>query len=588
MDDDTLRWLTDPASGCWEELGYQRFPHGQPDIVDTLPPTIEWREARDRYDVAVIGAGAGGGVAAHVLAATGASVLVVELGSALRAEEIGWDPLRNHRTAMFGFGESVSPAGHPRAVTIGSGELAVEPADFRYQNNALVLGGGTRLFGAQAWRFAPETFRMASEYGVPDASALADWPITYADLAPYYDLVEWELGVAGAVGPENLGARMRDFPLPPMPRGRCGDLLADAAAQLGWTTSPVPLLVNSLAYRGRPACVRCSQCVGHPCPVDAKAGTHNTVLPSAVAAGAHLLCDTHVTRIDDADGSVELVSEHGARTVRADRIVVAAGAVETARLLLLSELGNDWVGRCLQGHTYVRAVGHLDRASPRFDGDGPGPSVATRDHAHHNDGIVGGGMLADDFVVSPVQHWLMGAWFRPEHQTSAAATGEIDEFGRPIGAAARQAVRDTFGRTLVLMGPCQEVPNAHAGLTLSSEVRDRWGLPVARFFGVQHEEDLRTGSFLAERAKEWMEATGAEDVSSAAPVAPGLSASQHQAGTARMSSTPAHGAVDPDGLIWGCSRTYVADASLHVTNGEVNPVLTIMANAWRVADRMST
>ena len=64
-------------------------------------------------------------------------------------------------------------------------------------NNAITVGGGTRVFGAQAWRFHPDDFRMASVYGVPEGSALADWPITYEDLEPYYDKVEWELGVAG-------------------------------------------------------------------------------------------------------------------------------------------------------------------------------------------------------------------------------------------------------------------------------------------------------------------------------------------------------------------------------------------------------
>ncbi|MCY3910827.1 MAG: hypothetical protein OXF99_04890, partial [bacterium] len=89
MDQDTLRWLTDPDSGCWEELGYQRFPLGEPDLVDTVPPVISWGEVRDSYDAVVIGSGAGGGVVAHVLAAAGSSVLVVERGRALKSTEIG-------------------------------------------------------------------------------------------------------------------------------------------------------------------------------------------------------------------------------------------------------------------------------------------------------------------------------------------------------------------------------------------------------------------------------------------------------------------------------------------------------------------
>lgn len=396
MDQETLCWLTDPDSGCWEELGYQRFPLGEPELVDTVPPVIGWDEVRDHYDAVVIGSGAGGGVAAHVLAAAGCSVLVVERGRALKSTEIGWDPVRNHRTAVFGFGEGVTPVGNPRAVKNGGGEQALEPHDFRYHNNAVVLGGGPRLYGCQGWRFAPETFRMASEYGVPEGSALADWPITYDDLEPYYDLVEWEVGVAGAPGHTGDGPRSRGYPLPPFPPDRGGEMLAEAAAGLGWATAPVPLLINSRPYGGRPACANCSQCVGHPCPVDAKNGVHNTLLPRATAAGAHILCDTLAAHIDDSRGEVELRSERGQRTVRADRIVLAAGAVETARLLMLSGLGNDWVGQCLQGHTYVLAHGHVDTDEPLSDGIGPGLAMSTREHCHHNEGIVGGGMIADE------------------------------------------------------------------------------------------------------------------------------------------------------------------------------------------------
>ena len=583
MTDDLVRWLTDPTT--FAALGYERFPLGPPAPADTVPATIEWAELADHYDAVVIGSGAGGGVAAHVLAAAGLSVLVVERGRALRAADIGWDPVRNHRTAVFGFGEDVTPPGHPRAVADagGEGERAIGAADFGYHNNAIVLGGGTRLFGAQAWRFAPETFRMASEYGVPGGSALADWPISYDDLEPYYDRVEWEVGVSGEPGHTGDGHRARGYPMPAFPAAPSGRRLRAAAARLGWTTAPVPLMINSTTSGGRPACVRCAQCVGHPCPVDAKNGSHNALLPRAVESGAQLRCDTQVVAIDDGRGTVELCSDDQSgrgsdrltRVVRADRIVVAAGAVETARLLLLSGLGNEWTGRCLQGHTYVRAHGHItDTAAPVGDGLGPGPAVATRDHGHHNDGVIGGGMLADDFVVSPVQHWLMGSWSRADHDTGS------DE-------AVRQAIADTFRRTITVMGPAQEIPTRAAGVRLSSTVRDRWGLPVVRFFGEQHPEDLRVAAFLAERAREWVEATGAVEVTAGSLGVAVLSGGQHQAGTARMAHTPTGGAVDPEGRVWGSDRTYVADAALHVTNGGVNPVLSVMANAWRVAELLS-
>src|SRR6202012_823204 len=106
----------------------------------------------------------------------------------------------------------------------------------------------------------------------------------------------------------------------------------------------------------------------------------------AVRLGAQLLAGAQGVRNSDG-GPVEVVADPGPRTIRAGRIVLAAGAIETARLLQVSRIGNDWVGDCLQGHTYAGAYGRFDEVV--VDGLGPGPSVATRQFSHHNDGIVG-------------------------------------------------------------------------------------------------------------------------------------------------------------------------------------------------------
>jgi choline dehydrogenase-like flavoprotein len=142
-------------------------------------------------------------------------------------------------------------------------------------------------------------------------------------------------------------------------------------------------------------------------------------------------------------------------------------------------------------------------------------------------------------------------------------------------------------RTANVMGPIEEVPVRSARVRLASTVSDANGVPVARFEGLNHPEDLRTAAFLAERAEEWLHAAGARRTWRWSPTARMLSGGQHQAGTARMSGSPDHGATDPNGRVWGTDRVYVADGSLHVTNGGVNPVLTIMALAWRTAEHVA-
>ena len=163
------------------------------------PEPIAPSAVAEEYDAIVVGAGAGGGVVACVLSEAGHRVLLVERGEALRRADLPRDHLRSARV-WTGIERQVDPPveGNPRFV----GDEAVLATEVLWNNNAFTVGGGTRVYGAQAWRFCPEDFRMGATYG----AAFPDWPIAYADLEPYYDRVEWELGVCGMDGPRAHGA----------------------------------------------------------------------------------------------------------------------------------------------------------------------------------------------------------------------------------------------------------------------------------------------------------------------------------------------------------------------------------------------
>ncbi len=589
----------DPDNGgnrdavSWDMVGYRVLPdHARwPDHDRAPAPTVDWTDVADHYDAVVVGAGAGGGVAACVLAEAGMRVLLVERGRWLASADLRPDHLRSHRLAL-GYGSAFEPpaAWNPRVFVGPAGETVVWPTDMRWHNNAMMVGGGTRLYGAQAWRFCPEDFRMASTYGIPDGSSLTDWPISYEDLEPDYDRAEWELGVSGdPTGNPHAGPRQRGYPMPPLPLNGTAAPLHKAAAMLGLATSSVPLLINSVPYNGRGACLHCGACVGFGCPGEFKTDTRNTVIPRAVATGrCDVLTEAQAERIvTDAGGHVtgvalvaEVAGETMRRRVSADQILVGAGAIETARLLLNSPsdrephgLGNnnDLVGRNLQGHLYAGALVVFD--DPVQDCVGPGPSIATNDYRHHNDGVIGGAMIANDFVPMPLFVYTYGV-----------SLGLIPSWGRE----SKQAMRHLYSRLALVMGPVQEVPNPESRVTLDPVVRDHFGMPVARLSGALHPEDHKTATFISERVVEWAKAGGASRVVPAV-LAPteGPSAGQHQAGTCRIGTDPATSVTDAWGRVWGHDNLHIVDGSLHVTNGGVNPVLTILALAYRVSRRVA-
>jgi choline dehydrogenase-like flavoprotein len=200
---------------------------------------------------------------------------------------------------------------------------------------------------------------------------------------------------------------------------------------------------------------------------------------------------------------------------------------------------------------------------------GPGVSIATTRFNHGNPGVIGGAMLANDFVKLPLIFWRQ------------SLPPDVPRWG----LANKRAMRDLFRRGIDVRGPVQEIPSPHSRITLDPTVRDRHGLPVARLSGTTHPETVRTAEFIRQRAEEWLRASGAERVWSWPPELK-FSAGQHQAGTCRMSADPSAGVTDPFGRVHGHDNLYVCDASLHVTNGGFNPALTVMALAFRTAAHM--
>jgi choline dehydrogenase-like flavoprotein len=527
----------------------------------------------------VIGAGAGGGVVAKELSTGGLSVVLLERGRWQSFHDHTDDELFSQRTTVLGNAFGPDDQHYRRVVQRDDGSTQIVlPSEGGYNNNAACVGSGTIAYGAMAWRFMPQDFRMRTTYGHLDGSTLDDWPISYDDLEPCYEKAEWEIGVAGDDSQNPFAApRKKPRPMPPFPYNKEARILEATAKRLGWHPFPIPMLRNSIPYGGRPKCIHMRSCVGFACPVNAKAGTQNTVIPLAMASGnCEIRTESKVSEV--------IIDEHGrARGVKyfdaqdrpqvqtADLVVVSAGATETARLLLNSRsklfprgAGNnrDWVGRNLQGHAYCGARGLTEEEV--YEEAGPGATIGFCDFNHGNAGLKGGGLLCNEFIMLPYLYSNM----RPP--------------GAPRwGLAHKDFQRRHYKHTFTVMGPVQEMPVFEARVDVDPQVTDYWGIPVVRLSGHRHPHDLEIARFMVARAERLLKEAGATQTWPMLP-GKGLSGGQHQAGTCRMGNDPQTSVTNRFGQVHDIDNLFIADASLHVTNGGFNPALTIMALGYWV------
>ena len=537
-----------------------------------------------RVNVVIVGAGAAGGIVAKELSTAGLSVVLLERGKWYTPNDCRKDDLRNQRTTVLGNAFGPEDEGNPRVLVDAEGVPHIMlPSEGGYQNNAACVGGGTLSYGAMAWRFLPQDFRMRSIYGAPAGSSLEDWPISYDDLEPYYEKAEYEIGISGDdSGTPFHGPRRRPLPMPPLPPNREFQILEPAAKRLGLHPFPIPMARNSVPYNGRGPCMRCRWCVGFACEVDAKNGSQNTVIPVALATGNCELRTECIAReiLTDDRGRARGVAYYDAngrlQEQLSDIVVVSACAIESARLLLNSKsrlfpdgLGNrrDQVGRNLQGHHYTGAIGFFDFDT--YDDVGPGASIAISDYNHGTPGLCGGGMLANEFIRLPIQ------------MVDRMPAG-TPQWGLPH----KQAMRSFYKRNIVVMGPTQPIPTADARVTLDPTVRDKWGMLVARISGNVHAQTYEIGLVQAQRAEAWLKEAGAASTVISAGKPTTVSAGQHQAGTCRMGSDPRSSVVNRNCQLHDVDNVFVIDSSVHVTNGGFNPALTIMAIAYFASEAL--
>lgn len=541
-------------------------------------------------DAVVVGSGPGGASVADVLTRLGWTVVLVEKG-------------RNHLL------DPAAPSG--LAAAFSNDEIKfvhrhflgpdpwLEPRTFRTHpsdgdrvhvgdvNNvpSTVGGGGTHADG-KVPRFREDDFRLLDTLGpMPDA-AVADWPVTYDELEPFYADVERRIGVAGQAGANPFAAwRSGPFPMPPGPPMYGAVLSARAAEEVGWHPYPAPTAANSVPYDGRPACNNCGFCAGFGCPVHAK-GDPVALLRAAHRTGnLELLPDTMALCIERrgrrATGVTVVGPDGRVRTVGARHVVVAGGAVETPRLLLLSGFEHPLIGRYLMVHVQTIVVGSFPF---RFH-----PERGRAVTCVHDDAIVG-----DDASRQAARQaglpWVRGGMVEHSAQPLPVAEALLYPRGEAhTGLMAESPMRDRLW-AFIMQG--EDVPQAGNRVDLDPAVRDVHGLPAARVTYRPHRHELVASAHHGPRLAAVLEAMGAASTHVAAsPSSDGRHArgsspvpeSRHVMGTARMGTDPASSVVDPFGRVHGTDNVVVADSSVFVTASGYGPTLTLAALAARAA-----
>lgn len=540
---------------------------------------------KTQVDFVVIGGGGAGAIVAKELSTAGLQVVLLEQGPYLHEGDFEHDELK--------FKDIFDPPGIGREVL--TRDHALQPDTFRKteKEKAVVapfaeygrcIGGGTVHFTGNYWRFHEIDFHERSKWGELPGTGLADWPITYAELEPYYTKAEWELGISGVAGANPFDPqRSKPYPLPPMPIQSSGVLLERGARKLGWHPYPAPLAILSQPYKGRAACAHCGFCEYFGCEWGAKSSTLASVIPAAEKTGrCEIRPNSYVRKIStDARGRVDGViyfdpakQEH---FQRAKAAVVCCNGAETPRLLLMSKSNLFPQGLAnssgLVGKYFMIDLGSSCQGTfehPLNDYKGVRVTRVLQDfyESDPNRGFFGGGGIDTRFNFYPISFALYG----------------LPPDAPRWGAGFKSALRDNFNRTMTVYGHTTCLPLESNSISLDPEVKDAWGLPALRITYKCHPDDFSTMKFFTDRSMELLDAAGAIK-KWAAPVGDATSAG-HLMGTCRMGSNLKNSVVDKYHRAHDIPNLFIVDGSSFVTSGRNQPTCTIQALAYRAADNI--
>jgi choline dehydrogenase-like flavoprotein len=553
------------------------------------------RSKQQDYDVCIVGSGAGGGMAAHVLTQAGARVCMLEAGP-------WWDNTRDSAMLTWPYETARRGAATPERhfgefdAGLGGWSLDGEPytlapgQNFRWFR-CRMLGGRTNHWGRISLRFGPDDFRRGDLDGLSP-----NWPISYDDLKPYYDRVDQLIGIFGSV--ENLPNEPDGIFLPP-PRPRCHELwVKQACDRMSITCIPARLSILTRQHNGRAACHYCGQC-NRGCATNSNFTSPNVLIfPAQETGRLDVRVGAMVREVTVGnDGRVTGVSyidkESGAdEHVRARIVILAASACETARIMLNSKsnLFPDGIGNA------NGIVGkHLNDTTGSWVG-GYFPDMF--DSIPHNEDGVGG-------MHMYIPWWLDNSQLdfpRGYHvefgggrgMPGAGALGGIQNYpgGGGYGKQLKDDYRKYYGCTLGFSGRGEMVSNENCYCEIDPTVVDRWGIPVLRFHWQWSDYEYNQVRHMQQTFRALIEEMGGTAWDSMPGRERSYGISQggeiiHELGTTRMGNDPASSVVNGFCQTHGVPNLFVTDGGPFVTQSDKNPTWTILALSMRTAEHIA-
>lgn len=552
-----------------------------------------------KYDVCIIGSGAGAGPVIYELAKAGYKVLVLEKGPWFRTKDFAKDEIVATRRSVYT--PNLADERHVIESLDGNGKW-VGASTYDTGNdwwNGNCVGGSSNFMSGFFHRSKPDDFRLLSKFGKIDKANIVDWPITYDDLEPYYTKVEKIVGVSGKVQHSKYSEprSTTDFPYPPLQEHLLSAWIDKAAKNLNYDVIAMPRAILSKSEGDRSPCSYSNFCGSYGCSTDAKGSSRVALIHEALKTGNCVVITNAKVYHLETNGNHEIIkawyhsSDIRNEFVEAKLFVVAAQAIETSRLLLMSKNpdfpnglsnNNGQVGKNLLFSAGGGGSGEMNVK----DFDENIAMLLKMPGVFINRTMMEFYEFYDDLTGKKIKGGTVDFLLEHANAITKATNRKRDGEGNlQTGKELKNEIKNYFTNIIKLKFEvfADWLPNNDCFVSLDSKVKDKWGDPVAKIRIEGHTHDLKVGKFLAEKAEQILKEIGLSniksDISSLPP--PNI-----QAGGCRFGKDPKTSVLDPDCKSHEVQNLYITDGSFMPTGGSVTYTWTIYANSFRVAEKI--